>query len=98
MVTKSDLDPLCNETKRVVEMIQNVYDHNVEGLEQEIGNFILSDLVRFAEELVPLPPRDQRAAIYVLLSSVRAALIDINVACEYLAAQDPPKPPAGASV
>lgn len=69
------------------ERITNVYEHTIDELDVEIGQFVLRNLAGFCEFLKSLPERDKRAALCVLISEARAAIINIEAACEHLAKQ-----------
>lgn len=70
--------------RHFAERITNVYEHTIAELDVEIGQFVLRNLAGFGEFLKSVPERDRRAAICVLLSEARAAMINIEAACEYL--------------
>lgn len=80
----------ADRTAETVFRMRQVNDRIVEELEAELGRLILRDLVVFSQYLVPLSTRDRRAAIYMLISHVRAALTELELAAESIALGEHP--------
>lgn len=82
---KDDRDAALEpDTIRTINAIKEVYDHNVESLEAQVGRLVIAELPRFLGSLNDLPSeRDRRAAIYLLVEEVRRTFSQLRTAVRF---------------